>query len=64
MPGFPAQYKAEAEKGAAFLARLQQEGLSWTFLSPSALIDFGNRTAKFRFGTDELLVDSTGMDFA
>lgn len=41
-PGFPAAYKAEAEKGAAFLDRLRQEKeLDWTFLSPSAMIDFG-----------------------
>jgi putative NADH-flavin reductase len=60
-PNFPAQYKAEAEKGAAFLDRLGQEKeLNWTFLSPSALIDFGNRTGKFRLGTDQLLIDSNG----
>jgi putative NADH-flavin reductase len=60
-PGFPAQYKAEAEKGAAFLDRLRQEkDLNWTFLSPSALIDFGARTGKFRLGTDQLLVDADG----
>jgi putative NADH-flavin reductase len=35
-PSFPAQYKAEAEKGAAFLDRLAQEKeLNWTFISPS-----------------------------
>jgi uncharacterized protein len=63
-PNFPAQYKAEAEKGAAFLDRLRQEKeLNWTFLSPSALIDFGNRTGKFRLGTDQLLVDSAGKSW-
>ena len=37
-PGFPVAYKAEAEKGAAFLDLLRVEReLSWTFLSPSAL---------------------------
>ena len=63
-PNFPAQYKAEAEKGAAFLDRLRQEKeLNWTFLSPSALIDFGNRTGKFRVGADQLLVDSAGKSW-
>ncbi|WP_315738784.1 MULTISPECIES: NAD(P)-dependent oxidoreductase [unclassified Bradyrhizobium] len=63
-PGFPAAYKAEAEKGAAFLDRLRQEKeLDWTFLSPSAMIDFGARTAKFRLGTDQLLVDADGKSF-
>jgi len=63
-PNFPAQYKAEAEKGAAFLDRLRQEKeLNWTFLSPSALIDFGNRTGKFRVGADQLLLDSAGKSW-
>ena len=63
-PNFPAQYKAEAEKGAAFLDRLRQEReLNWTLLSPSALIDLGNRTGKFRLGTDQLLVDSAGKSW-
>ena len=60
-PTFPAQYKAEAEKGAAFLDRLKQEKeLNWTFLSPSALFVAGTRTGKFRLGTDELLTDTDG----
>jgi hypothetical protein len=60
-PNFPAQYKAEAEKGAAFLDRLQREkALNWTFLSPSALFEPGSRTGKFRLGDDQLLVDSAG----
>jgi putative NADH-flavin reductase len=60
-PTFPAQYKAEAEKGAAFLDRLRQEtALNWTFISPSALFVPGERTGKFRLGTDQLLVDKDG----
>src|ERR1700742_2585730 len=44
-PNFPAAYKAEAERGAAFLDRLGREKqLNWTFLSPSALFEPGNRT--------------------
>jgi uncharacterized protein len=63
-PNFPAQYKAEAEKGAAFLDRLQREKeLNWTFLSPSALFEFGSRTRKFRLGDDQLLVDSAGKSW-
>jgi putative NADH-flavin reductase len=53
-------YKAEAEKGGEFLGLLrQQTGLNWTFLSPSALFVAGERTGRFRLGTDRLL---TGMD--
>ena len=60
-PGFPVAYKAEAEKGAAFLDLLRAEKeLSWTFLSPSALFVAGERTGKFRLGTDQLLTAADG----
>lgn len=63
-PGFPAQYKAEAEKGGAFLDLLRQENeLNWTFLSPSALFVEGERTGKFRLGTDQLLADANGKSW-
>jgi putative NADH-flavin reductase len=60
-PGFPVAYKAEAEKGAAFLDLLRAEReLNWTFLSPSALFVAGERTGKFRLGTDQLLTAADG----
>ena len=63
-PNFPAQYKAEAEKGGAFLDLLRQEkDLNWTFLSPSALFVPGERTGKFRLGTDQLLTGSDGKSW-
>jgi putative NADH-flavin reductase len=63
-PGFPVAYKAEAEKGAAFLDRLLQEKqLNWTFLSPSALFTAGERTGKFRLGTDQLLTGTDGKSW-
>jgi hypothetical protein len=63
-PGFPAQYKAEAEKGAAFLDLLRlQKDLNWTFLSPSALFIEGERTGKFRLGTDQLLTAPDGKSW-
>jgi uncharacterized protein len=63
-PGFPAQYKAEAEKGAAFLDLLALEkDLNWTFLSPSALFTAGERTGKFRIGTDQLLTAADGKSW-
>ena len=62
--GFPAQYKAEAEKGSAFLDLLRQEkNLNWTFISPSALFVEGERTARFRLGTDQLLADANGKSW-
>jgi uncharacterized protein len=63
-PNFPAQYKAEAEKGGAFLDLLRQEKeLNWTFLSPSALFVAGERTGKFRLGTDQLLTAADGKSW-
>ena len=63
-PGFPAQYKAEAEKGAAFLDLLTlKKDLNWTFLSPSALFTAGERTGKFRLGTDQLLTGADGKSW-
>ena len=60
-PNFPAQYKAEASKGAEFLDLLRQEkDLNWTLSSPSALFVAGERTGKFRLGTDQLLTAADG----
>lgn len=59
---FPAIYLDEARKGGAYLDLLKGEsGLDWTFLSPSALIEPGERTGKFRLGKDQLLVDGDGQ---
>src|SRR3954468_9589831 len=61
IPGFPVAYKAEAEAGGAFLDLLRAEKeLNWTFLSPSALFVAGERTGKFRLGTDQLLTAADG----
>lgn len=63
-PNFPAQYKAEAEAGSAFLDLLREEkDLNWTFISPSALFVEGERTGKFRLGTDQLLADANGKSW-
>jgi uncharacterized protein len=63
-PGFPAQYKAEAEAGSAFLDLLRQEKeLNWTFISPSALFVEGERTGKFRLGTEQLLTAADGKSW-
>jgi hypothetical protein len=63
-PGFPVAYKAEAEKGAAFLDLLAGENeLNLTFLSPQALFTAGERTGKFRLGTDQLLTAADGKSW-
>ncbi|MCP1312910.1 MULTISPECIES: NAD(P)-dependent oxidoreductase [unclassified Halomonas] len=60
-PDFPEAYKPEASKGAVFLEKLEQaDDLDWTFLSPSAEFVPGERTGRFRLGTNELLVDERG----
>ena len=63
-PSFPVAYKAEAEAGAAFLDLLRAEQeLNWTFLSPSALFVAGERTGKFRLGTEQLLTAADGKSW-
>jgi putative NADH-flavin reductase len=60
-PDFPVIYLDEARKGGEFLDLLKQErALDWSFLSPSALIQPGERTGRFRLGGDQLLVDAQG----
>lgn len=64
LPEFPEIYKAEATRGAGFLDRLKAEpALNWTFLSPSAEFVLGERTGKFRVGSDSLLADETGRSW-
>lgn len=60
-PQFPDAYKPTAEGARQALVQLREEkGLDWTMLSPSAVIAPGERTGKFRLGTDQLLKDADG----
>lgn len=62
--GFPQAYKAEALAGRDFLNALQAEQeLDWIFLSPSALLEPGERTGTYRVGKDELLADANGKSW-
>jgi uncharacterized protein len=64
-PQFPAIYKAEAAAGGVFLDLLRREPvLDWTFLSPSAMFVPGERTGKFRLGSDQLLVNDKGSSIS
>lgn len=64
-PEFPAIYKAEATAGNVFLDLLKQEkDLDWTYLSPSALFVAGERTGKFRLGTDQLIANEKGSSIS
>lgn len=60
-PGFPEQYRATAEGARQALNLLRTESsLSWTMLSPSAVIAPGQRTGSFRSGSDQLITDADG----
>ena len=60
-PDFPAAYKGEALAARDFLRLLRKEpAIDWTLVSPSALLQPGQRTGQFRIGGDELLVDAKG----
>ncbi len=60
-PHFPPEYGPEARAAIAFLKLLKEEPeLDWTFLSPAALIEPGERTGRFRVGGDKLLTDAEG----
>ena len=61
LPGFPAEYKQGALATREALNMLRKEsGLDWSFLSPSADLAPGQRTGKFRLGTDQMLSDANG----
>jgi putative NADH-flavin reductase len=60
-PGFPPEWRAGAGGTREFLYLLKKEpDLDWTFLSPAADLQPGERTGTFRLGGDELLVDENG----
>ena len=62
LPEFPKDWKQGALATREALNLLRQEsGLEWSFLSPSADLSPGERTGKFRFGKDQLLVDANGQ---
>jgi len=57
-PQFPAEWKEGALGARQALRDLQAEtSLDWTFVSPSALLEPGERTGRYRLGGDELLME-------
>jgi putative NADH-flavin reductase len=59
-PDFPAEYKPIAFAHTDALEVLRGSDLDWTYFSPAAIIQPGERTGKFRLGEDTLLVDEKG----
>ncbi|GIO34770.1 MULTISPECIES: NAD(P)-dependent oxidoreductase [Paenibacillus] len=64
-PDFPSIYYPTASNQGKNLEDLQQaEGITWTFLSPSAFFDpEGKRTGAYKTGKDHLLVNSKGESY-
>ncbi|MDB5310153.1 MAG: 3 beta-hydroxysteroid dehydrogenase/Delta 5--_4-isomerase [Gemmataceae bacterium] len=62
-PEFPAAWKdiALAHRDALEVYRKEGGALEWTYFSPPALIEPGERTGTFRVGSDQLLVDAAGQ---
>jgi putative NADH-flavin reductase len=63
-PNFPVEYKSTslAHRDALKLYQNEKE-LDWTYISPAALIEPGERTGKFRVGHNQLLKDDKGNSF-
>lgn len=61
-PEFPAAWKniAQAQMDALHVYRTVQTDVDWTYISPAAFIEPGERTGKYRTGIDQLVVDEKG----
>jgi putative NADH-flavin reductase len=65
-PSFPDFLMGEATAQVEvqqFLKALSREALDWTYFSPPALIEAGERTGKLTLGRDQLLYNSKGESF-
>lgn len=61
-PQFPAQFREEALAQARALEYFRDvSDVSWTYVSPAAIIEPGTRTGQYRSGTDDLLIDEHGL---
>jgi uncharacterized protein len=62
-PHFPAAWKPEANAQAKALDvfRASRADVDWTYISPAALIEDGERSGKYRVGGDQLLADANGV---
>ena len=59
-PGFPEAYRDIAMAHRDVLPILKESELDWSYLSPAAMIQPGERTGKFRLGGITLLADENG----
>jgi hypothetical protein len=60
-PEFPEQWKRGAQAARDYLNILKNEtDLDWTFISPAIMLHAGERTGKFRLGTDQPVFGENG----
>jgi putative NADH-flavin reductase len=59
-PGFPAEWKGIALAHRDVLPVLESSHLDWSYLSPAAFIQPGERTGKFRLGGKQLVTNEKG----
>jgi hypothetical protein len=61
-PAFPAEWKAGALAAREALNRLRadESTLDWTFVSPAIHLEPGQRTGRYRLGTETPVVDAAG----
>ncbi|MDR2956114.1 MAG: NAD(P)-dependent oxidoreductase [Prevotella sp.] len=60
-PEFPKQFKAGATAARDYLNILKEESqLDWTFISPALDMHPGERTGKYRLGTDSPVLNKAG----
>lgn len=59
-PEFPAEWLGIARAHREILPLLKASRFDWSYFSPAAMIQPGERTGKFRLGSKELLTDAKG----
>ena len=57
----PEAWRPIANSHVKALAVLKDSDINWTYFAPAAFFEPGERTGKFRLGTDTLISDSTGQ---
>jgi len=60
-PDFPSAWKGLALGHRDALEVYRKSSLDWTYASPAALIEPGERTGQYRLGSDKLLTDEKGQ---
>ena len=59
-PGFPEDYRDIAMAHRDLLPILKESDLDWSYFSPAAFIQPGERTGRFRLGGTDLVADDKG----